>query len=149
MDQETSHTFAEASQRALTDAATSLEQSTKGSNGSDDAHKRAFLETFRRWEILFKRKDGDVASAKWLIAEYYASLGHLSEAGFRALTDRLKETCVFFPTIKECLDVTRCDQYDWGNPFRGLGSGGSHVMLRSAPPARRLAAPVEQIEHDA
>ena len=82
-------------------------------------HKRKFLETFQRWEILFKRKDsGDVQAAKWLIAEYYDSLKHLSEAGFDALTKRLKETCVFFPTIRECLEATKpAGPYDWGHPF--------------------------------
>lgn len=70
-------------------------------------HKRAFLETFRRWEILFKRKDGDEPAAKWLVAEYYDSLGHLSADGFCALTKILKEECTFFPSIKECLDRTR------------------------------------------
>lgn len=83
------------------------------------AHKRKFLETFRRWEILFKRKDtGDLQSEKWLIAEYYDSLKHLSEAGFDALTRQLKETCTFFPTIRECLELTKPkDRYDWGHPF--------------------------------
>lgn len=91
--------------------------------------------------MLFKRKDADVESDKWLIAEYYKSLGHLSEAGLDKLTEILKETNVFFPTIKECLDATRCGQYDWGHPFR------SPRMLRSAPPAS-LAAPARQIGYD-
>ncbi len=57
-------------------------------------------------------------AAKWLIAEYYDSLKHLSEAGFDALTRRLKETCIFFPTIRECLDATTpSGPYDWGHPF--------------------------------
>lgn len=81
--------------------------------------KRKFLETFRRWEILFKRKDGgDVQAEKWLIAEYYDSLKHLSDEGLDALTKRLKETCIFFPTIKECLEATRPNgPYDWAHPF--------------------------------
>jgi hypothetical protein len=84
------------------------------------AHKRRFLETFRRWEMLFKRKDtGDVAAEKWLIAEYYKSLGHLSPAGFDALTDCLKEQCTFFPTIRECLDITRPPKYTYASPFYG------------------------------
>jgi hypothetical protein len=91
---------------------------TKGSTGSAD-HKRAFLETFRRWEALFKRKDsGDTQAEKWLIAEYYDSLGHLSPDGFNTLTRLLKENCTFFPSIKECLDLMRPkDRYDWGHPF--------------------------------
>lgn len=146
MDRETSHTFGEAAGKVLTTAAASPEQSTKASNGSDDAHKRHFLQTFRRWEILFKRKDGNVDADKWLIAEYYDSLGHLSEAGLDALTKILKETCTFFPTIKECLDATRCDQYDWGHPFLSLRSGGSSVLLRDSW-TRRLTPPAEQIEY--
>jgi len=69
--------------------------------------------------MLFKRKDtGDTEAAKWLIAEYYASLGHLSAEGLRTLTDMLKERCTFFPTIKECLDLMRPkDRYDYGHPF--------------------------------
>lgn len=90
------------------------------SNGSERAHKLAFLETFRRWEALFKRKDsGDLQADKWLIAEYYDSLGHLSAEGLNTLTRLLKENCTFFPSIKECLDLMRPkDRYDWGHPFR-------------------------------
>ena len=84
------------------------------------AHKRRFLETFRRWETMFKRRDdGDVVAAKWLIAEYYKSLGHLSPEGFDALTDCLKEQCTFFPTIRECLDITRPPKYSYTSPFYG------------------------------
>ncbi len=111
-------TFNQAMGTALTAAAASQEPSTRGLSGSID-HKRKFLETFRRWEVLFKRKDaGDVQAEKWLIAEYYDSLKHLSEAGFEALTRQLKENYVFFPTIKECLDLTRPNgPYDWSHPF--------------------------------
>ena len=108
---------------------------------SEADHKRHFLETFRRWSILFKRKDGDVQSDKWLVAEYYDSLRHLSEQGMDALTGRLKETCIFFPSIKECLDLTRAGQYDYGNPFRG---GASGAMLRGWQNPR-LAAPTRAI----
>ena len=103
-----------------TAGAASHGQLTRASNGSELQHKRAFLETFRRWEILFKRKDsGDTQAEKWLIAEYYDSLGHLSPEGLQALTRLLKENCTFFPSIKECLDLMRPkDQYDWGHPFR-------------------------------
>lgn len=129
----------------LTDVAALPEQSTKDSNGSVDAHKRHFLQTFRRWEVLFKRKDGDVQSDKWLIAEYYKSLGHLSEAGLDVLTDALKETCVFFPTIKECLDLTRPkDRYDWAHPFLNK----PHLMRAPASAPLRLTPPAEQIGYD-
>lgn len=99
---------------------------------------------FRRWENLFKRKDGNVESDKWLIAEYYKSLGHLSEAGLDKLTDVLKETCIFFPTIKECLDATRASRWDYGHPFRSLCDPGPNPLLRA--PAPRAIAP-RQIEH--
>ena len=88
--------------------------------------------------MIFKRKDtGDVAADKWFIAEYYKSLGHLSPEGFEKLTERLKETCTFFPTIKECLDIIRpASRYDWGHPFLDAPK-----MFRiSAPePARQIA----------
>ena len=143
MDAQTSRPFAHLAETVLADAATSLEQSTKASNGSDDAHKRAFLEMFRRWEILFKRKDSDAQSAKWLIAEYYSSLSHLSEEGLRKLTDILKENCIFFPTIKECLDATRAGYYDWGHPFRG----GPEKLFRRTAPTPHLYAPAERITY--
>lgn len=126
----------------MTAAAASLEPQTKGSNGSQDEHKLYFLKTIRRWEMLFKRKDGNVESDKWLIAEYYKSLGHLSEAGLDRLTEVLKETHTFFPTIKECLDATRCGQYDYGHPFISLKLGRSSPLLRAPAPA-----PL-QIAHD-
>lgn len=145
-----STTFGDLAAQAMTAAAASLEPATKPSTTSDEnAHRRHFVQTFRRWAVLFKRKDGDVQSDKWLIAEYYKSLGHLSEAGLNRLTDALKETCIFFPTIKECLDATRCGPYDWGHPFFSLRDRGPNPLLRSAvPPPVRLAAPVERIEYD-
>ena len=88
--------------------------------------------------MLFKRKDGDVEADKWLIAEYYKSLGHLSAEGLDRLTDCLKETCVFFPTIKECLDLTRPGKWEFSHPFYGIAH---------RKPAPALAAPVQQIEH--
>lgn len=105
--------------KALTAAAPSQGQSTRGSTSSPETERRKhFLTVFRRWEALFKRSDrGDVQAEKWLIAEYYDSLKHLSPAGLEALTKQLKERCTFFPTIKECLEVTRCGKYEWGNPF--------------------------------
>lgn len=116
------------------DAAASPEQSTKGLTGSAE-HKRAFLETFRRWEVLFKRKDtGDTQADKWLIAEYYDSLGHLSAEGFNVLTRLLKENCVFFPSIKECLDLMRPkDRYDWGHPFLNAAQGRPSPLLAGKP----------------
>lgn len=127
-------------ERVLTAALASPEQSTKGSTGSAE-HKRAFLETFRRWEVLFKRKDtGDVQADKWLIAEYYDSLGHLSVDGFQTLTRLLKENCTFFPSIKECLDVMRPkDRYDWGHPFLGVHRGQPSHLLASQPSQRVIA----------
>lgn len=82
--------------------------------------------------MLFKRADkGDVQAEKWLIADYFKSLGHLSEEGLEALTDELKERCTFFPTIKECLEITRPKQFDYGNRFYRLRhlQGGDPKML--------------------
>jgi hypothetical protein len=111
----------------------------KGSTGSTD-HKRAFLETFRRWEALFKRKDtGDTQADKWLIAEYYDSLGHLSIDGLQALTRLLKENCTFFPTIRECLDLMRPkDKFDFGHPFIAAYRGQPTNLLAARPNARVL-----------
>ena len=127
-------------EKALTGVAASQEQSTKGLTGSMD-HKRAFLETFRRWEVLFKRKDaGDMQAEKWLIAEYYDSLGHLSADGFDVLTRLLKENCTFFPTIRECLDLMRPkDRYDWGHPFLSVHNGHSSPLITHKPSERVLA----------
>lgn len=122
------------------------EQSTKASTSSDLDHRRKFLETFRRWEILFKRKDGaSVEAEKWLIAEYYDSLKHLSPDGFDALTRILKEECVFFPTIKECLDRTRPkDRYDFSsNCLRGP----QYFMPRE--PFKALSGPSAALTHGA
>lgn len=127
---------------AATVAAALPEQSTKDSNGST-AHKRAFLETFRRWEILFKRKDGaNVEAEKWLIAEYYDSLKHLSPEGFKALTDILKQECTFFPTIRECLDRTKPkDRWDYTtNCLRDQ----RHFLPKADKPLA-LSAPVKAI----
>lgn len=123
-------------QVALIAVAALQEQSTKASTSLADeiAHKRHFLQTFRRWEALFKRADrGDVQAEKWLIADYYKSLCHLSPAGLEALTDELKERCTFFPTIRECLEVTRPKQFDYGNRFyrlRHIEEVGSPLLLQ-------------------
>lgn len=123
---------------ALTADLASQEQSTKDSQASSELErKRHFLETFRRWEILFKRKDADVQADKWLIAEYFDSLRHLSPAGLDVLTRQLKERCTFFPTIKECLDLTRpADKYDWGHPFLNKPE-----LFAPRPTPAALAAP--------
>ena len=114
--------------KIMTDAAASQQPLTTGSPTSmrnspgyeaQLEHKRAFLATFQRWERIFKRKDGEPNAAKWLIAEYYDSLGHLSEIGLETLTKLLKAKCTFFPTIKECLDSMTCGRYDYGHPFLG------------------------------
>lgn len=139
MDDQTK-SFRSAAGKAMTDVAASLEPQTKESNGSQDEHKLYFLKTIRRWEMLFKRKDGNVESDKWLITEYYKSLGHLSEAGLDRLTEVLKETHTFFPTIKECLDATRCGQYDYAHPFISLRLSGPSPLLRiGASTPRQIA----------
>lgn len=90
--------------------------STKDSPTSNE-RKRQFLKTFQRWERLFRRKDGDPESDRWLIAEYYRSLAHLTPAGLDRLTEVLKGKCTFFPSIAECLAETRCSRWDWDHPF--------------------------------
>ena len=127
-------------EKALTGVVASQEQLTKGLTGSMD-HKRAFLETFRRWEVLFKRKDaGDMQAEKWLIAEYYDSLGHLSLEGMNVLTRMLKENCTFFPTIRECLELMRPkDRYDWGHPFLSVYNGQPSPLITHKPSERVLA----------
>lgn len=139
-------TLGQAMATALTDVAASHEQSTKASRFLENEHKRLFLQTFKRWEVLFKRKDtGSAEDAKWLIAEYYKSLSHLTPEGFDKLTDILKETCVFFPTIRECLDAVTCkDRYDWGHPFRG----NPPALVYRAPAPSRLPPPARQIGYD-
>ena len=136
-------------QTVLTDAAGSPQQLTTGSPTltrnspgyeAQLERKREFLATFQRWERLFKRKDGEPNAEKWLIAEYFDSLGHLSPAGLDALTKLLKSRCTFFPTIAECLDaMTPSDRYHWGHPFLGKPS----ALFYNSLPA--LAAPVRQI----
>ena len=128
-------------QLATTAVAALQEQSTRESISSADeiAQKRHFLQTFRRWEALFKRADrGDVQAEKWLIADYYKSLCHLSPAGLEVLTDELKERCTFFPTIRECLEVTRPKQFDYANRFyrmRHIEEIDSPLLLQGAQAA--------------
>lgn len=120
-------------------AAAASAQSTKRSNTS--AHKRAFVTHYRRWATMFRGKDtGDAESERWLMAEYYQSLSHLSEEGFEALTQLLKENCTFFPTIKECLDFMKPkDRYDWGHPFLAAHLGRPSPLTIGKPSARALA----------
>lgn len=105
---------------------------------------------FRRWEALFKRADrGDVQAEKWIIADYFKSLGHLSAEGLEALTEELKARCVFFPTIKECLEITRPGRYDFGNPFYRLRhlNAGDPKMLAAPERNQRQIAQTRVIEH--
>lgn len=113
-------TFGTAMGKALTAVQASQGQSTKPSTGPELERKRAFLQTFRRWEILFRRKDGDIAADRWLIAEYYKVLGHLPPPSLDTLTDMLIRECTFFPSIAECLRLMRCDRYDYSHPFHSL-----------------------------
>lgn len=107
----------------------------------ENAHKRQFLQVFRRWEALFKRSDrGDIQAEKWLIADYYKSLAFLSADGLEVLTDELKRRCTFFPTIRECLEITQPGAYDYGNPFYKLRHvrAGDPQLLAHAKPAAAL-----------
>lgn len=71
---------------------------------------------------------------KWLISEYYDSLGHLSPEGLNTLTRMLKEQCTFFPSIKECLDLMRPkDRYDWGHPFLDVSRGRPSPLVIAKP----------------
>jgi hypothetical protein len=100
----------------------------------ENARKRHFLQTFRRWEALFKRADrGDVQAEKWLIADYFKSLGHLSPEGLERLTDELKARCTFFPTIRECLEITHPARHDYANPFFKLRHLNVDRHLLAAP----------------
>ena len=107
--------------------------------------KRQFLKVFRRWEALFKRADrGDVEAEKWLIADYFKSLGHLSAEGLEALTDELKVRCTFFPTIKECLEIMNPPRFDYASKFYGMKHLGERAFL-AAPeqPNHRLITQIE------
>lgn len=107
--------------------------------------KKHFLQVFRRWEALFKRADrGDIQAEKWLIADYFKSLGHLSPEGLEALTDELKAKCIFFPTIKECLDIMNPKRFDYSSKFYGLKHLGDKSFL--AAPEKVNHRIISQIE---
>lgn len=117
------------------------EQSMKDSISlaEEIARKRCFLEVFRRWEILFKRADrGDVQAEKWLIADYFKSLGHLSPEGLEALTDELKARCTFFPTIKECLEIINPSRYSYESPFYRMKHLGENTLLLGSDRANTM-----------
>ncbi len=123
------------------------EQSTKDSDSLADEiqRKKHFLQVFRRWEALFKRADrGDVEAEKWLIADYFKSLGHLSPEGLEALTDELKARCTFFPTIKECLEIMNPPRFQYSSKFYGMKHLGEQAFL-AAPekPNHRLVTQIE------
>jgi hypothetical protein len=126
-------------QAVSTAVAASQEQLTKDSTflAEEIARKKHFLQIFRRWEMLFKRADkGDVQAEKWLIADYFKSLGHLSPDGLELLTDELKKVCTFFPSVKECLEITNPKQYDYGSPFYRLRHLQTDQHLLAAPEKR-------------
>lgn len=116
------------------------------SSAADD-HKRHFLSVFRRWEALFKRADrGDIQAEKWLIAEYFASLGHLNEHGLTLLTGELKKRCTFFPTIRECLEIINVPQIsaNYASPFYRPRLPVTFQQEALAAPAQVAALPREQ-----
>lgn len=138
---------------ALTAVAALQKQSTKDSTSlaDENARKRHFLQTFRRWEALFKRADrGDVQAEKWLIADYYKSLGHLSPEGLERLTDELKARCTFFPTIKECLEITHPARYDYANPFFRLRhlQEDRHLLAAPETPSTLLLESIKQLRNE-
>jgi hypothetical protein len=100
-------------------------------------HRRHFIDTFTRWEALFKRRDGDEAAEQWLVAEYFDSLRHLSASEMDALTAALKRSCTFFPSIKECLDHAP-RRYDLTSPD-AIGSPAWHEAARIERAADKLA----------
>lgn len=109
--------FGEAAQNAL--AAVSNRQSKKPEQISAEREaKLHFITVMERWQAIFKRADsGNVTNDKWLLAEYFDSLGHLGPRGLDLLTKELKARCTFFPTIKECLEIINPQRYDYANPF--------------------------------
>ena len=109
--------------------------------------KKHFLQVFRRWEALFKRADrGDIQAEKWLIADYFKSLGHLSPEGLEALTDELKAKCIFFPTIRECLEIMNPKRFDYASQFYWLKHLGDKSFL--AAPEKTNHRIISQIENE-
>lgn len=115
---------------------------TKPSSTLDNEHKRAFAQTFKRWAILFRRKDGNEDDDRWMMAEYYQSLNFLTAEGFDALTDELKRECTFFPSIRECLLITNPGKYNYQARFGG-DPAYMPKLFRSTPAdlPQALAAP--------
>lgn len=134
-------------QVAPTAVAALQEQLTKDSTSlaEEIERKKHFLQVFRRWEALFKRADrGDIQAEKWLIADYFKSLGHLSPEGLEALTDELKAKCIFFPTIRECLEIMNPKRFDYASKFYGLKHLGDKSFL--AAPEKTNHRIISQIE---
>lgn len=134
--------FGTAANRALSAAAASHKHSTSQNKTYSDEgeRKRAFVQTFRRWEVLFKRADrGNVEADMWLIAEYFDSLGHLSPAQFDALTRELKARCTFFPTIRECLEIINPPPHSYSSPFYKPLSEYSSDRMASLPRSTQRA----------
>lgn len=144
-------TFGQAAATGLAAIEQGSKHHTRQSNiSSENYHKRAFFRHYRLWAVIFKSKDGDINEERWLVAEYYKSLSHLSEEGFERLTERLKATCTFFPTIRECLDLIKpASQYDWGHPFLNapqmFRSKSDQVQQIAAQPK---AVMIEDHSHD-
>lgn len=134
-------------QVAPTAVAALQEQLTKDSTflAEEIERKKHFLQVFRRWEALFKRADrGDIQAEKRLIADYFKSLGHLSPEGLEALTDELKAKCIFFPAIKECLEIMNPKRFDYASKFYGLKHLGDKSFL--AAPEKTNHRIMSQIE---
>ena len=134
-------------QVAPTAVAALQEQLTKDSTSLAEENERKwnFLMVFRRWEALFKRADrGDIQAEKWLIADYFKSLGHLSPEGLEALTDELKAKCIFFPTIRECLEIMNPKRFDYASKFYGLKHlGDKSVLAAPEKPNHRIISQIE------
>lgn len=122
-------------------------------------HRLAFVETFRRWGLIFGRRDRNEDDDEWLVAEYYSSLSHLSVEGFRELTQALKRTVTWFPTIMECLSIIEHDSYNnifvyrkermfLNPPKPGLDQIGSDAWWTAALTDARAARQLEDRSGD-
>ena len=141
-------TFAQAMDGALAEVASNV-QSTKDSRILEAERKRHFLTVMLRWQAIFKRADsGSIENDKWLLAEYYKSLGHLTERGLDTLTEELKTRCTFFPSIKECLETINPPRYSYSNPFYGGSDGRKPALLFERPAQQQISrATALQIVH--